>query len=137
MAVALMRAHQGSLRRQSVLTTALVEAVGDSGDPGGEEEDRSGGKEDGSGTMASPRSQKPLVEDPWFQLVMCREFMLHGFYQAAEASLMRLQKGAASVCDTAWGWTEVLIRVSRAEAFYGVSTDQVSHAAHHNLTMSS
>lgn len=83
----------------------------------------------------------PLVRDPWFQLVLCRECMLHGFYEAAEAGLRRLrgegvagQGGAAaavaggrvsSSSESVWVWTEVLRRVSAAEAFFGGSSDPV------------
>lgn len=72
---------------------------------------------------------EPLVADPWYQMVLARECMLHGFQRAAEAGLRRLRKGvgdggSGAVGDSVWAWTEVLLKVSAAEAFYGDSTDQ-------------
>ena len=91
-----------------------------------------------SGTCeASPEGSGPIVRDPWFQLVLCRECMLHGFYEAAEAGLRRLRQqaggagaqgpaAAVPTSDTVWVWTEVLGKVSAAETFFGGSSDPVS-----------
>ena len=71
------------------------------------------------------------MNDPWYQLVLCRECMLHGFYEAAEAGLVRVRDrgggavGAAVASDTVWVWTEVLGKVSAAEAVFGSSSDPV------------
>eukprot|EP00903_Cladosiphon_okamuranus_P011658 g10966.t1 len=87
---------------------------------------------------ASPEGSDPIVRDPWFQLVLCRECMLHGFYEAAEAGLRRLRQAggagargaaaAAPTSDAVWVWTEVLGKVSAAETFFGGLSDPV--AAH-------
>lgn len=119
-----MRSFQGSLRRQSALSVELVKAMGGSGDD--DDRVRSGDDGDSRSSTAEAVSFKPLVVDPWFQFLLCRECMLHGFYKAAEAGLKRLREGPAAACDTALGWTEVLLRVSTAEAFYSRSTDQAS-----------
>lgn len=76
------------------------------------------------------KSREPLVDDPWFQLVLCRECMLHGFHRAAEAGLRRLREGveeggAGATGDCVWAWTEVLVKVAMSEAFYGDTADQV------------
>lgn len=85
---------------------------------------------------ASHEGNDPIVRDPWFQLVLCRECMLHGFYEAAEAGLRRLRQAggagargtaaAAPTSDAVWVWTEVLGKVSAAEAFFGGLSDPVS-----------
>lgn len=84
------------------------------------------GKLSGEGEGSSPEGSDPIVRDPWFQLVLCRECMLHGFYEAAEAGLRRLRRaggagplGAAAVptSDAVWVWTEVLGRVSAGRRF--------------------
>ncbi|CAM9623507.1 unnamed protein product [Ectocarpus sp. 4 AP-2014] len=153
-----MRHHRGSLSRQSTLSSALVGAMGggggsglasvnDAGSPssaaasGGEGDPGtaavgSGGAEAGKRCPAEPEGTDPIVLDPWYQLVLCRECMLHGFFEAAGAGLRRLReggrrKGGGAVLpasDTVWAWTEVLGKVSAAEAFFGGSPDPV--AAH-------
>ncbi len=160
-AVALMRHHRGPLSRQSTLSVALVGAMG-GGDGGGgssvagdnDEAGADGGGRGGVGGEkagapgrsrghekehaqekgALPEGSDPLVHDPWFQLVLCRECMLHGFYEAAEAGLRRLRQGAgapaAATSDAVWVWTEVLGRVSAAEAYFGGSSDPVSAGRH-------
>lgn len=105
-----------------------------------QQEDLGGGGSDGGdgpgGGTASGRGLRaggggaeegPLVLDPWYQLVLCRECMLHGFHQAAEAGLRRLRECGAvgAVSDAVWVWMEVLVKVSAAEAYYGGSSDQV------------
>ncbi|CAN0552929.1 unnamed protein product, partial [Ectocarpus sp. 12 AP-2014] len=131
-AVALMRYHRGSLSRQSTLSSALVGAMGggcgsglagdnDAGSPssaaasGGEGDPGtaaagSGGAEAGKRSLAEPEGTDPIVLDPWYQLVLCRECMLHGFFEAAGAGLRRLRewgrrKGGGAVppvSDTVW-----------------------------------
>lgn len=125
-AVALMRYHRGSFSRQSTLSAALVGAM--SGGSGGGEE----GEEEDS-EKSAPEGSDPIVDDPWFQLVLCRECMLHGFYEAAQAGLRRLwggggerwRTGPVPTSDAVWVWTEVLGRVSAAETFFGGSSDPV------------
>ncbi|CAM9879088.1 unnamed protein product [Ectocarpus sp. 6 AP-2014] len=153
-----MRHHRGSLSRQSTLSSALVGAMGGGGggglasdnDAGSPSSAAASGGEGGPGTAAAggggaearqrcpaePEGTDPIVLDPWFQLVLCRECMLHGFFEAAGAGLRRLRdgsrrKGGGAVLpasDTVWAWTEVLGKVSAAEAFFGGSPDPV--AAH-------
>lgn len=109
-AVALMRLHRGSLSRQTTLSAALVEAMS---------------SREGSGV---DEQAGPLVRDPWFQLVLCRECMLHGFYGAAEAGLGRLRAEGRGfeMSDLVAVWTEVLTKVSAAEAYYARVEDQAS-----------
>lgn len=92
-------------------------------------------EEDGrrAGGGASKEVSGPLVAEPWYQLVLCRECMLHGFYGAAEAGLRRLRRGeyggvgaATTTSDVVWVWTEVLTKISAAEAYFGGSSDQAS-----------
>lgn len=194
--MALMRSHQGSISRQSILSEALVKSLGSGGSsstgtgsvastasswfttsssvesPAGGGGKRKGQNiEDGQGNSgkgdkkrpcftpafggdkcpapsvsrmkdstisaagrgegeARRRPREPLVADAWFQLVLCRECMVHGFQRAAEVGLRRLREGARegvmrAMGDSAWAWTEVLMKVSTSEAFYADSTDQV------------
>lgn len=127
-AVALMRYHRGSFTRQSTLSAALVGAMG-GGSGGGERAEKEAGLDN-----RAPEGSDPIVRDPWFQLVLCRECMLHGFYEAAEAGLRRLwgagggerqELGPVPTSDTVWVWTEVLGRISAAETFFGGSSDPV------------
>eukprot|EP00752_Nemacystus_decipiens_P002088 g1998.t1 len=91
------------------------------------------------GCESCPEGGDPIVRDTWFQLVLCRECMLHGFYEAAEAGLRRLRQQAGGAgargpavavptSDAVWVWTEVLGKISAAETFFGGSSDPV--AAH-------
>lgn len=103
---------------------------------GGEVGDSVGVRRASTEGGANEKGEGPLVSDPWFQLVLCRECMLHGFYRAAEAGLKQVRDrgcggggrggGAAVASDTVWVWTEVLGKVSAAEAVFGSSSDPVS-----------
>ena len=113
-AVALMRLHRSSLHRQTALSKALSGAMG---------------LQDGGGRGTNDQTgPPPLVRDPWFQLVLCRECMLHGFYGAAESGLRRLRGGGARFekSDLVTVWTEVLAKISTAEAYYARTPDQAS-----------
>ncbi|CAM9795720.1 unnamed protein product, partial [Choristocarpus tenellus] len=107
LAVALMRYHQGTTADQAQLSNKLSLVMG--GDSSG----------DGKGK---------LVQDPWFQFVLCREAMLHGFYRPAVVGLVQLRGVGAGAGPQVWAWTGVLVRVAAAEMFYSRSSDQV--AAH-------
>lgn len=107
---------------------------GGGGEGGGGEENEEENEEEEELEKRAPEGSEPLVRDPWFQLVLCREFMLHGFYEAAEAGLRRLffggggerqRKVPVARSDAVSVWTEVLGRVSAAEAFFGGSSDPV------------
>ncbi|CAM9167021.1 unnamed protein product, partial [Discosporangium mesarthrocarpum] len=81
-----------------------------------------------------------LVSDPWLKYVLCRESMVHGFYQAAYAGLMDLRKrGGAGAGGVVWAWTGVLGRIAAAETLYSSSPDQVAaHAcAAHEILLAS
>lgn len=152
--MALMRCHRGSVERQSILSAALVEAMGNSGNARSDTQGQNNHQamsDYNSADMPDTRAEgskgsaeadldrgghgdDPLVRDPWFQLVLCRECMLHGYFDAAEAGLRRLRRGGyedemagkVTMSDVVCVWTEVLTRVSAAEAFFGGSSDPVS-----------
>lgn len=138
-AVALMRYRRGSLSRQTTLSAALVQAMSGGLQPRGKPGNASGEggvaaeSEVARSSETSDDRSDPLVRDPWYQLVLCRECMLHGFYEAAEAGLRRLRgegatgkgAGVGSSSEAVCVWTEVLRRVSAAEAFFAGSSDPV------------
>lgn len=122
----------GGVGEGSVQEGALEEDGVDRGDEpeGGGDGVEGGGAGAGGGLEAGSSNTEggPLVLDPWYQLVLCRECMLHGFHQAAEAGLRRLRESGetGTVSDSVCVWTEVLVKVSAAEAYYGGSPDQVT-----------